>query len=299
VKARVAATDPNYLRFDDGAAPLRLIQCAEQLEAVRDVLEQTYSTCTWQNDTISAADRVAHAAPGALESLGHALGAADLPTERTVNGDRIFKAPLQYIENHDHRRFICHFGVTNPDEQKNPLFEQGDRGNWFKVQPYLIGLMMAKGIPLLWQGQELCENNSIAPGGTSRTGFLRIVHWEYFYDDAGRSLLSLVRRLLKVRAALPHVRDGDHFFFNDYFRYSQHGMLLFARYHPHTPDYTLVALNFTSSAKWMPFWFPIAGNYREELHGVADASLNLTTVPAFGETWLEIPSNYGRIWTHV
>lgn len=298
VKQQIAAGVPEYARFDDGAAPLRLIQCAEQLEAVRDVLEQTYSTCTWQNDTISAAERVARGHGGALESFGHALGGGGLPTERTVNGDRLFKAPLQYIENHDHARFICHFGVHNPDNQGNPLFEQGDRANWFKVQPYLIGLVLAKGIPLLWQGQELGENNSIAPGGTSRTGFLRIVHWEYFYDHAGRGLLSLVRRLLKVRAALPHARDGEHFFFNDYFRYSQHGVLVFARYHPDTANYTLVALNFTSQPKWVPFWFPLAGNYREELHGATDPTLNLTAVTAFAETWLEIPSNYGRIWTH-
>ena len=64
---------------------------------------------------------------------------------------------MQYVENHDHDRFICHFGTENPDELRNPLFERGIRANFYKVQPYLIGILMAKGIPLLWQGQELCK----------------------------------------------------------------------------------------------------------------------------------------------
>jgi 1,4-alpha-glucan branching enzyme len=299
VKDQVATANPSYLRFGDGEGALRLIQCAEQLEAVREVLEQTYSTCTWQNDTISAAEGVANGDRWSLSRLGLSLGATGLPTRTTINGDDLFKAPLQYIENHDQSRFICHYGVTNPDSSGNPLFAQGDRTFWYKIQPFLIGLSMAKGIPLFWQGQELCENAVIAAGGTSRTGFLRIVHWEYFYDCAGRSLLTLLRRLLKIRAALPHVREGEHYFFNNHELYQQHGLLLFARYHPGTPDYSLVALNFSDCTRWVPFWFPVAGDYREELHGQADSRLNLVGVGENESTWVEIPSNYGRVWTHV
>jgi 1,4-alpha-glucan branching enzyme len=299
VSAQVAAGKPHYARFGDGDRPLRLIQCAEQLEAVADALEQTYSTCTWQNDTLAAAEAVAKGDAGAIARLGLALGASRLPEERTVNGDRLFKSPLQYIENHDHSRFVCHFGTSNPDSEGNPLFEQGDRGQWYKVQPYLVALALAKGIPLLWEGQELCENAKVAPGGTSRTGFLRLVHWEYFYDDAGRGLLTLLRKLLKVRAALAHVRDGSHFFFNDHERYQRHGLLLFARYYPGTPRYTLVALNFSDSARRAPFWFPVAGDFREELHGGDRPELNLAGIPADQERWVEIPAHYGRIWTHL
>ncbi|HOW67377.1 MAG TPA: alpha-amylase family glycosyl hydrolase [Candidatus Paceibacterota bacterium] len=298
IKQQIVAGNPAYARFDDGPSPLRLIQCAEQLEAVHAVLEQTYSTCTWQNDTLSAAQRIAHGEPGAIDEFGLKLGAVGLPIERTVNNDRLLKSPLQYVENHDQSRLLCEFGTYNPDEQKNPLFEQGDRSRWFKVQPYLIGLAMAKGIPLFWQGQEFCEASKVAPGGTSRTGFLRIVHWEYFYDPAGRGVLTLVRKLLKLRAALPHARDGEHFYFQAPDRYSNHGILLFARYYPHTNHYTLAALNFTDTSKWVPFWFPISGNYREELHGSTDPSLNLIGIQAYAETWIEVPSNYGRLWTH-
>jgi len=43
-----------------------------------------------------------------------------------------------------------------------------------------------------------------------------------------------------------------------------------------------------------PFWFPLAGDYVEELEG---GGLGLTGIRALEETWLLIPSNYGRIWT--
>jgi maltooligosyltrehalose trehalohydrolase len=305
VKSQISAGNPKYIRFKDASNPVRLIQCAEQLEAVKDVLEQTFSTCTWQNQTISAAEKVAGFQNGTLEKLGFAFGAENWPTEITVNGDRLFKAPLQYIENHDHDRFICNFGKLNPDYAGNPLFEQGDRNKWYKLQPYLIGMLMAKGIPLLWQGQELCQNKKIASGGVSRTGFLRIVNWEYFYDDAGRSIITLVRDLLKIRSALTHARDGEYYFFNHHDRYLSKGILLFARYYPDTSSYTLVALNFTDQTKEVPFWFPVGGNYREELHhrsqmrGSTGPSPDLTDVPAYEEYWIEVPSNYGRLWTHV
>ena len=69
-------------------------------------------------------------------------------------------------------------------------------------------------------------------------------------------------------------------------------MLLFARYE--TNGYTLVAINTGDTDQAIPFWFPIAGDYIEELHG---GTLNLTAIPALQEVMLTIPSHYGRIWT--
>ncbi|MFC1766129.1 alpha-amylase family glycosyl hydrolase, partial [Planctomycetota bacterium] len=136
IKSQVAADNPAYARFQDATGALRLIQCAEQLEAVKGVLEHTYSTCTWQNNTLSAVEKVAQGQAGALTDLGQAWGAADLPTEKAVGPDILPKAPLQYFENHDHSRFVCQFGTYNPDQAGNALFEQGLRAHWTKVQPY-------------------------------------------------------------------------------------------------------------------------------------------------------------------
>ena len=121
---------------------------------------------------------------------------------------------------------------------------------------------------------------------------LRAVRWDYFYDDVGRSTIALVRALLRLRAAGAQFRRGDYYFFNQWERYASKGVLAYARWTPQA--YSLVVVNTSDQDQWVPFWFPIAGDYREELHGGA---LNLQGVAALTETWLQVPSNYGRVWT--
>lgn len=297
VESQVADGNARYSRFfhDDDILPL--VQCAEQLEDVGGVLEKTYATSCWQNDTLGAAARVAAGDNGALTALGLCLGAGGLPEEKSINNDRLPSAPLQYIENHDQRRFIGRFGTYNPDKMANPLFERGDRSRWYKIQPYLIAVLLSKGIPLLYQGQELCENNELAADSLSRIGFLRLVNWEYFFDEPGRRVLALVRRLIALRHRLEHLRRGEHFFYNHYERYQQRGILLFSRFVPHTPQFTLIALNFSDRTETVPFWFPLAGGYREELHGEEVLELGLSDVEAYEPVNLVVPSNYGRVWT--
>lgn len=290
---QIAAGTPYWNRFDAGPGkPLGLIQCAEQLEGPEEVLQSTYSNSTWQNRTFDSAKSAARGDRGQLTGLGLSLGLFGYPEREVTNGDDIPKTALQYIENHDHERFICNFGLSNPDEAGNPLFLEGDRGRWFMLQPYLIALLMSKGIPMLWQGQEFAENYFLPDFGAGRVGLLRSLRWDYFYDDAGKGIVSLVRRLLAVRRQRRQLRDGTCFFFNDWPRYQSRGLLLFARYVD--ADYTLVAVNTSDSDQTVPFWFPIGGHYTEELHG---GSLDLHGVMPLAETSLTIPSHYGRIWT--
>jgi glycosidase len=101
----------------------------------------------------------------------------------------------------------------------------------------------------------------------------------------------LVRKLIHLRHQQPQFREGNHFFYNHYDRYHSKNVLLFSRQHGN--KFSLVALNFGDSATSVPFWFPIAGNYQEEL----DGQDNLINVPSLVEYWVTIPSNYGRIWT--
>jgi 1,4-alpha-glucan branching enzyme len=266
------------------------------LEKVEEVLRTTYSSSTWQNRTLGAARQAAVGAAGALTDLGFALAADGLPVEVTYNGsDVIAKAPLQYIETHDHARFICQYGLSDGDGSE--LLREGDRRQWFKLQPYLIGTLLARGVPLLWQGQELTENYWLPDQGRGRVALLRPMRWQYFYDDIGRATLKLVRRLLRVRRSRAELRAGEVYFFNDPQRYQNRGLLLFARWQG--SSYTLVALNMTGQQQWAPFWFPIAGNYAEQLHGGQEPQLNLNGVAALQETWLAIPPNYGRVWSSV
>ena len=224
----------------------------------------------------------------ALERLGQRLGLMGYVGGVDYAGQTMTKSALQYIENHDHSSFVCNFGVIGHD--KNELLNEGDRSQWFRVQPYLIALLTAKGVPLLWQGQELGDNHYLPGDGLGRVAMLRPLRWDYFYDETGRSLIGLVRKLIALRRRLPQFRSGNHYFHNDYDATLSHGALLYTR--ELDGAWSLVALNFTGSEVVVPFVFPRSGHYREELHGQD----NLADIHSGQQTWLRLPSNYGRVW---
>jgi len=266
---------------------VRLIQIAEQLEAPEEILEKTYSNATWQNSTFGAATACVHGAAGAIENFGHRLGALGYIEYARQNGEALPKAPLQYIENHDHSRFLCEFGLDQRDW--NPLFMEGNRANWYRLQPYLIALLTAKGLPMLWQGQEFGENYFVPESGLGRVLLLRPLRWDYFYDTPGKNLVTLTRNLVRLRKNCAELRHGSHYFYSDYERYLSRGILLF---HRETDDaMSLIALNFTDAEQAVPFRFTRTGSYREQLHGQD----NFTATEG-EERRLTVPSNYGRIW---
>jgi len=292
-RSKIVQNQPYWNRFDAGAgAPVTLIQSAEQLEGPDEVLRTTYSNSTWQNHTFDAAKAVARGDRGRLTDWGFSLGLFGYTEQESMNGDVIPKSAMQYIENHDHERFICNFGMNNPDEAGNPLFLEGDRNRWYMLQPYLIALLMSKGQPLLWQGEEFGENYFLPDFGAGRVALLRALRWDFFYDSSGQGLIKLIRKLLRIRKNRSQIRRGTYFFFNDWNRYQSRGVLLFARYTG--SQYTLVGINTDNVDQTVPFWFPIGGDYVEELHG---GGLNLSAVAPLQETSLSIPSHYGRIWT--
>jgi maltooligosyltrehalose trehalohydrolase len=285
----VKASIEQLKRFDSPGGP-RLIQVAEQLEAPEQILEQSYSNTTWQNATFGAAVACAHGAAGAIENLGHQLGAIGYIEVQTANGLSMPKAPLQYIENHDHSRFLCEFGLRSRDW--NSLFSEGDRKQWYRLQPYLIALFAAKGIPMLWQGQEFGENYAVPDSGLGRVLLLRPLRWDYFYDDVGKNMIRLTRKLASLRKTCVEMRQGSHYFYNDYKRYLSRGIILFER--KTTAALSLVAVNFTAAEQSVPFEFTRAGIYAEQLHG-----LDNFTIEEGQERWLTVPSNYGRIWRNA
>lgn len=292
-KNKIAQNQRYWNRFNAGAGTsLRLIQCAEQLEGPEEVLRTTYSNSTWQNHTFDAAKAVARGDQRRLADWGLSLGLLGYPEQENTNGDVITKTALQYIENHDHERFICNFGLMNPDEAGNPLFLEGDRSRWYMLQPYLIAMLMSKGVPMLWQGEEFGESYFLPDFGAGRVGLLRSLRWDYFYDSPGQQLVQLVRKLLRIRRDQSQIRRGNYFFFNDWDRYLSKRVLLFARYSD--AQYTLVAINIGDIDQTVPFWFPIGGDYNEELHG---GDLGLKGITPLQQTWLKVPSHYGRIWT--
>lgn len=277
-----------WQRFFDGKGEINLIQCAEQLEDPVRIVSETYSNCTWQNESLGSFKAVAHNNRDELTNLGFRLGLSGYPVEVTNNGDVIKKSALQYLENHDHSRFICNFGCISFD---NELLKEGDRSKWFKLQPYIIALFTASGIPMLWQGQELCENYFVPESGWGRVMLHRPVRWDFFYDDAGKALVALVRKMAGLRKKREQFRRGEHYFYNDYNRYQSKGVLLFSRKYQNS--FSLVALNFSDCEQSVTFTFQRGGDYIEELHGQD----NFIRIHGGDERTLSIPGNYAKIWT--
>lgn len=287
VKERLAAGDADYQRFGGGEPP-RLIQCAELLEDARGVLWQTYSTSAWQDETLRAAEDCAQGGDGAVGRFGLALGLQGFPESVVLNGETLPRTALQYIETHDHSRFLARFGQLQPDEAANPLFLVGDRTRWYKLQPYLIAVLLAKGIPMLWEGEELGEDDALPGNGLGRVGLLRPVTWQYFYDDRGRRLVELTRSLLSTRRDRVEVRRGSHFYDADP-RHQSLGVMVFRRQLEERT--TVVAVNFTDAPAAAPFAFPALGTWTEALHG---EEIQVTSTD---ERALLVASNYGQVWT--
>lgn len=283
--------EEGWQRFFDGDKN-HLIQCAEQLEGPVEIIEQTYSNCTWQNETLGAAKHAVDGQADELTELGQRLGLMGYPDVVKHNQDELEKSALQYIENHDHERFVCHFGMNQKD---NSLLQDGDRSKWYKVQPYLIAIMTARGLPLLWQGQELGENYFVPWSGWGRVMLLRPVRWDYFYDTIGQSMVKLTRKLTALRKAQVQLRQGGHYFYNHYDHYQSKRVLVYSR--SRDDHFTLIALNFSDQPQWIPFVFEQGGDYIEQLHGQEEDQLNIKNIQSGQQHWLELPGNYGRIWT--
>ncbi|WP_321404471.1 alpha-amylase family glycosyl hydrolase [Maridesulfovibrio sp.] len=284
-----------WQRFNGSNGEITIIQCAEQLEHPVEATANTYGNCTWQNRTLDSATSVASnrgtTQSQAIQKLGLHLGLHDFSSEVTMNGETRSKSAFQYIETHDKSRLINCFGLIHKIDDYKLLFPIGKREKWYKNQPYLIALLLAKGIPMLWQGQELCENNSLPPDGEGRVGFLRPVHWEYFYDNYGKATLNLVRSLLKIRKRGNQFRMGDYFFFNDWQKYLSKGLLVYRRNYGELESF--VAINFTQTDQKVPISFRFSGNYVEELHN----KKRLDGVESGKSYIVEVPSNYGVVWT--
>ena len=300
--ASKAGSNDHYQRFFPAGGEMALMQIAEYLTGKNPpehVLFDTVANSAWQDQTMDAAKRCARGEPGAIVELGLRLGLINYPDTRTQHGTAITKSALQYIENHDHERFICTFGTHFPDadsqRRRDELLLVGDRDQqWFKVQPYLIGLMMSKGTPLLWQGQEFCQNYFVPGQGAGRVAIYRPVDFNFFYDPIGKALIRLVRKLTRIRKNGPQFREGEHFFHNEQ-QYTFKGLLLFhRRISTGGRDvFSLIALNFTDQEQTAAFTFPVGGDYTEEI----EQQRNLAGVIAGEERQISTPSNYGCIWT--
>src|SRR5262249_36613562 len=150
-------------------------------------------------------------------------------------------------------------------------------------------------------GQEFGENYVLPGSGTTRIQIRRDVHWDYFYDDIGRALIRVYRRLGRLRRACRALRSRDSFYFNANSNLGA-GAIAYQRRPAATatdPQHVaLIFVNFSDSEQTLSVPFPITGTYREMLdddqRGAAHREIQ---VVGSGEIHnVTIPSNYGRIY---
>ncbi|UFH53132.1 alpha-amylase family glycosyl hydrolase [Spirosoma sp. KNUC1025] len=274
----------------------KIIQCAEHLPGPQEILSRTYSNCCWQNGLL---DRGRDMAKWNYVSadIAHQLDPEFLgyPTEyhNPTSGDTFPVAPFQYVESHDHARFINSFGQTALRDLLNEPY--GNRALFYKMQPYIIALYTGKGIPMLWQGQEFGENWGVPGSGIGRNLFERPVHWEYFYDTAGKALVSLHRILGGLRRTNQALSSRGYFFYYfDQDHLAKHVIAYRRNSITGQPEESaLVAINFSNQDQQIMLPFPVTGQWKEQMHGTHPV---VTVTQNDQQQLITIPSNYGVIF---
>ena len=278
----------------------KLIQCAEHLPDPIGILSQTYSNCCWQNGLLDRARDMARW-NYVDQHIAHQLDPQliGFPTDYTnpAAGDSFPVAPFQYLESHDHRRFINEFGELAVRDLLGEAY--GNRDRFYKEQPYVIGLYTGKGIPMLWQGQEFGENWGLPGGGLGRNLFERPLHWEYFYDQPGKALVRLHRILGTLRRSRRALNARGFFYYFNLQEHRDQGVVAYRREADPAPgqaaERLVVALNFfdRDADVWIPF--PAAGQWAERIDGAA----TLQVAPGGQGARVRIPSNYGVVYELV
>jgi 1,4-alpha-glucan branching enzyme len=288
-------------RFADPSGYSRIIQCAEHLPDPRGVLRTSYSNTAWSNELM---DKTADTAIWNYvdEQLAYLLDPqlTGYPSEYSNpgTGESFPVAPFQYIETHDNPRQLARIAPSGVRDLIGEAY--GDRAQFYRLQPYAIAQFMAKGVPMLWQGQELGENWGMASWGLGRNLYPRPVHWEYFYDAYGQALIRLYRVLGTLRRSLRALgAHGQFFYINDAYHRSRQ-VIVFSRSAPATgsepAQHVLVYLNFSEQTQEIWIQVPAAGTWVEQLDR-ATVSPQPDLVAAHAGQWqpVQVPSHYGSV----
>jgi 1,4-alpha-glucan branching enzyme len=287
-----------FPRFDGGNGRSRIIQCAEHLPDAPGILSQTYSNCAWQNGLLDRARDMARR-NYVNEHFAHCLDPEFLgyPSEfrNPTSGDAFPVAPFQYLESHDHPRFINQFGQLTVRDLLGEFY--GQRGHFYKMQPYLIALYTAKGIPMLWNGQEFGENWGVPNWGIGRNLFERPLHWEYFYDRKGKALVRLCRILGGLRQKQRALRSRGYFFYYFDQNHLNQRVIAYRRDAPATAaqpaECLIVVLNFSENEREVWLQFPFAGTWDEKIDGTQPS-----VAVAQNSQWssVKVPAHYGAVY---
>ena len=287
-----------------GTTQSHIIQAAEYLDRPKAVLRKTYTTASkrwWP--MLKAQDMVRRSDRSVPEGFVHDMLLIDFADpwpqtySNTTPNDSFPVAPLQFIESHDKSRLMYILsGEHSPYHGGFDLFQR-DRSQWYRMQPFAIALMTCVGVPLLWQGQEFGEIYGKHDDGGSRVLAARPLHWNYFYEHSGRTLVQLYRRLGQLRKNLQALRSRNAYYHYDRSDLSR-GLLAYQR----TPDNSaepavMVLINFGDFDGELNVPFPRAGQWVEQLNSNAgDTPETLTLADGQTDAIVRIPSNFGKLF---
>ncbi|MCI5126055.1 MAG: hypothetical protein D3925_16680 [Candidatus Electrothrix sp. AR5] len=284
---------------EQGAKHSRIVQAAEFLDMPKKILQQTYTTASKRWQPMLKAQHMVKNYGSVPEDFVHEMLLMDFanpwPSEyrNEQSGEKFPVVPLQFLECHDKSRLMYLIsGEHSPYQAGFDLFNR-DKRNWYRLQPFAIALMTAEGVPLLWQGQEFGEIYGKHDDGGSRVLAARPLHWNFFYEKNGRTLVNLYRRLGQLRHRFQALRSRQSYYYHEYSKLDK-GLVAFLR----TPDSSdnspvLVLINFSEhdASITVPFY---AGHWQEQL--VRDSG-EVLAIEQTGEYEVFLPANYGKIFT--
>lgn len=216
---------------------------------------------------------------------------------RVLNSNKDFgvgKAPVSYIENHDHSTLVTRFF---------------GRDQWFRTQPFAIALLTSPGTVMLHNGQEFGEDYFFPePGEPEPANNNRVksrpLHWNEFSNDTiGKQLLSIYQKLIAIRKTHSALRSPN--FYPDsyaenftHFNPEGYGLdvdkqtVIFHRWEQigNKVEGFIIVINFSTSEQFVDIPFPTNGRWQDLLNGNQDSVQN------FRLTNQQIHSNWGRIY---
>ncbi len=290
-------------QFQNPAGYSGILQVAEDLSDPQTILQQTYTTATWQNNLLSKCEDMAmynYVDETFVHLLLLDLNGGGYPQTQTMNGVQVPVAPFQFSDSHDHSfliAFVGNPGAGNP--AATTVF--ADRSRFYKLQPFAIALYTCRGIPMLWEGQEFADDYVLPNSGDLRIHFQRDMNWSYFYDGYGHPLIVLYRKMAKLRRTVRALRSRDSFYYNVQSRPSD-GIVAYHRHAAATAtdpeQFAVVFLNFSDSTQTISIPFPSAGTYKESIDASPTGVGPLAIVIARDgdASQLSVPSNYGYVY---
>jgi pullulanase len=216
---------------------------------------------------------------------------------RVLNSNKDFgmgKAPVSYIENHDHSTLVTRFF---------------GRDKWFKTQPYAIALLTSPGTVMLHNGQEFGDDyffpepGAFEPEDNNRVR-PRPLHWNEFSNDKiGKQLYGIYQKLITIRKTHSALRSPNFypdFYAENFTHFNPEGygidvekqIIIFHRWEQIGTkiERFIIVINFSTSEQFVDIPFPANEIWQDLLN---DSQESVTNFRLLNQ---QIHSNWGRIY---